>query len=235
MKNFLVLCFLLFSVSAFAGADRIIEAKYITNGAATLTIPTSSAALVPDTRTVNGHALSADVTVTKSDVGLGNVNDAAQVEKADYSAKGVLLGGTGAGTYSALPAGTDDYVLTYDSAEANGLKWAAIPTVAPALSGSVASPTLITAAGGVIFSGSAYTNVYFIEGDGGAIDITADPQISAGNAVGQRLTLISQDAANTVTLEHGTGLDLNGAWVGGANSSIELMWDGSTWIELSRK
>lgn len=28
---------------------------------------------VPDTRTVNGHALSSDVTITKSDIGLGNV------------------------------------------------------------------------------------------------------------------------------------------------------------------
>src|ERR1044072_9258260 len=29
---------------------------------------------VPDTRTVNGHALSGNVTVTKSDVGLGSVD-----------------------------------------------------------------------------------------------------------------------------------------------------------------
>lgn len=32
---------------------------------------------VPDTRTVNGHALSSDVTVTKGDVGLGNVENTA--------------------------------------------------------------------------------------------------------------------------------------------------------------
>lgn len=36
---------------------------------------------VPTTRKVNGHALSADVTVTKSDVGLGNVDNTADANK----------------------------------------------------------------------------------------------------------------------------------------------------------
>lgn len=37
--------------------------------------------LVPNTRTVNGHALSSNVTVTKSDVGLGNVDNTADSAK----------------------------------------------------------------------------------------------------------------------------------------------------------
>ena len=36
---------------------------------------------VPTTRKVNGHALSADVTVTKGDVGLGNVDNTADADK----------------------------------------------------------------------------------------------------------------------------------------------------------
>ncbi|MEJ0012777.1 MAG: hypothetical protein WDM94_09165 [Bauldia sp.] len=40
------------------------------------------AAGVPATRTVNGHALSADVSVTKGDVGLGNVTNDAQLKAA---------------------------------------------------------------------------------------------------------------------------------------------------------
>lgn len=40
-------------------------------------LPTDLAGLVPATRQVNGHALSADVTVTKSDIGLGNVENTA--------------------------------------------------------------------------------------------------------------------------------------------------------------
>ena len=45
-------------------------------GAVTLTAADVSA--VPTTRTVNGHALSANVTVYKSDVGLGNVDNVKQ-------------------------------------------------------------------------------------------------------------------------------------------------------------
>ncbi len=41
----------------------------------------AEATKVPTTRTVNGHALSADVTVTKSDVGLGNADNTSDANK----------------------------------------------------------------------------------------------------------------------------------------------------------
>lgn len=37
--------------------------------------------LVPNTRTVNGHALSSDVTITKGDIGLGNVDNTSDLNK----------------------------------------------------------------------------------------------------------------------------------------------------------
>lgn len=43
----------------------------------------------------------------------------------DYSAKGVILVGTGAGTFTALAVGADGFQLTADSAQASGVKWAA--------------------------------------------------------------------------------------------------------------
>lgn len=51
--------------SANASSDKTIN----------ITVPTTAADIgaVPTTTTVNGHALSSDVTVTKGDVGLGNV------------------------------------------------------------------------------------------------------------------------------------------------------------------
>jgi len=51
------------------------SANATTNKTINITVPTTAADVgaVPTTTTVNGHALSSDVSVTKSDVGLGNV------------------------------------------------------------------------------------------------------------------------------------------------------------------
>lgn len=50
------------------------------------------ASKVPQTRTVNGHALSADVTLTKTDVGLGAVTNDAQLKASQLSTDGTMAG-----------------------------------------------------------------------------------------------------------------------------------------------
>lgn len=129
--------------------------------------------------------------------------------------------------------GTSGHVWTSQDANGTGA-WAAPTEPAPSLSGTRASPTAVVAANGVVFSGNAYHNVYFIEGSGGAVDITANPQISAGNNVGQRLILIGRSDTNTVTLEDGTGLAQNGTVILEADEMIEYVWDGTLWNEISR-
>jgi hypothetical protein len=39
---------------------------------------------------------------------------------------------------------------------------------------------------------------------------------------------------NTVLLEDGTGLTMNGSYLMGAHSQICFMWNGSTWSEMWR-
>ena len=50
----------------------------------------------------------------------------AAVPKSDYTAKGVILVGTGTGTYTAQTVGTDGQYLQADSAQADGVKWATV-------------------------------------------------------------------------------------------------------------
>lgn len=74
---------------------------------------------VNKTTTVNGHALSGDVTVSKSDVGLGNVTNDAQVKRSEMgAANGVAtLDSAGKVPSSQLPSYVDD-VLEYDTKSA---------------------------------------------------------------------------------------------------------------------
>lgn len=84
---------------------------------------------------ISGGGTSGTVTVTNS---MATAIDA----------KGDLIVGTGADTFSKLTAGTNGYLLTADSAEATGLKWAA-----PASGGGM---TLINT-GGTTWSGGSVT------------------------------------------------------------------------------
>jgi len=121
--------------------------------------------------------------------------------------------------------------LTTDGTNAS---WGVVSSV-PSIVASRASPTLITAVGGIGFSSAVYDTYNFIAGNAGAVTVTATPQIAVGANVGQRLTLIGRSASNTVTLADGNGLSLNGPWVGGLDSVLVVFWDGTNWTEVARR
>jgi hypothetical protein len=80
-------------------------------------------------RTVT-HNGSGDYTLTNQFAGAGvytfpNRATDTLIGFADYTAKGVVLVGTGAGTFTPLTVGTDTFVLTADSTQTSGVKWAA--------------------------------------------------------------------------------------------------------------
>lgn len=100
------------------------------------------------------------------------------------------------------------------------------------VTGSRASPTAVVAGTGVV--ASTVNEIKYIQGSGGAVDISANPQISAGTFVGQELTLVGRSDTNTVLLEHGDGLELNGSCTLIAGSMIKLVYDGTMWTEESR-
>ena len=230
MKYLTLTLLLAFSLVASAGPIRILDGQQISNQGAILLLPTTATTLVgtDTTDTLTNKTIDASVN-TITNVTADNVSGTVAIAN----------GGTGATTAQAAAN-----ALLPDQSSANGqyltsdgtnTSWAAIPAVMPMISGTRAAPVAVVAGTGVAFSGSDYTNISFIEGSGGAADITADPQIAAGSVVGQKLTLIGRSNVNTVTLEHGTGLSLNGTAVLQEDSALVLLWDGTNWTEVSRR
>jgi hypothetical protein len=298
---------LLITVSAFASASRTLDAQFITNGSATLTLPSTTDTIVGrnttgtltnksmdgstntftniPTSAIAGSALSGS---NSGDVTLGTANGlslAGQVlslqlatgsvpgalSAADWttfnskltsslangsinigsaggvatpqavsgdatlSNAGVLTIGAKKIQASKLDSGaaTSGYVATADGS--GGVSYAAPVSVAPNIVGSRGTPTSVVAAVGVVFSGTANSNSNFIQGAAGPVTVSATPQITAATNVGQFLRLIGRSGTNTVTLADGNGLSLNGAWVGGLDSVLELFWDGTNWLEVARR
>lgn len=125
------------------------------------------------------------------------------------------------------------------SAHLKGINNALAAGSGPTIFGSRGTPRDIVAGTGITsgashMSTTALTQVIFIQGSGGAVDLTANPQIEAHTVVGARLTLIGRSDTNTVKLDTGTGLELNGSVILGASDIIELMWDGTAYIEIGR-
>lgn len=77
-----------------------------------------------------------------------------------------------------------------------------------------------------------------VSGDGGAVDLTSDPQVAAGEFDGQPLLIVGGDDTNTVKLDDGTGLELVGGTsiTLGKGDSLALRWDldDTTWREVHR-
>lgn len=105
--------------------------------------------------------------------------------------------------------------------------------------GSRGTPRNIVAATGIV-SGSSHMSTtalrqkIYVQGSGGAVTVTANPQIQAGTIDGQDMVICGRSNTNTVTLSNGTGLVLNGSAVLGEDDCISLNWDTSSWVELSR-
>jgi hypothetical protein len=164
------------------------------------------------------------------------------VNEAGFTAKGDLLIGTGSGTNGTLSVGSNTFILTADSTQTTGVKWAAAPSVGPVLNGTSASPQAVTVSGGVSLSGVSYFNVAFVVGSPGAVTVTATPSITACTADGQQLKVIGTDNTKTVTLQDqanlaSSGLSLNGNWIGAKDSVLTLHCDitQGLWVEDSRR
>lgn len=94
---------------------------------------------------------------------------------------------------------------------------------------SPSATVAITAAGGI----TATKPVMHVQGSGGPIDITANPQIAAGTA-GQLLILEGKSDTNTITLDNGNGLLIHGRAILGDDDIIVLYMGSTAWEEITR-
>ena len=120
----------------------------------------------------------------------------------------------------------------------NGTSWISSPVAVPlTVYGSTGSPVNIIAANGfnaAIITSFASSNIVFAQGNGGAVNISAADQIIDGTAVGQEIKIIGRSATNTIQMNDGNNLKLNGIAILGLNDYIQLIWDGTDWIEQGR-
>ncbi len=133
----------------------------------------------------------------------------------------------GIGTDDWYPVQIDPVTGALQTNSSGGGGGAIVPT------GTTAAPILISAAGGITPT-NVQREMIFIAGNGAAITVTKNPQIAVGTAVGQELILEGCHNTNTVTINNGTGLILNGTCVLKSGSIIYLIWNGSAWAEVSR-
>lgn len=224
MKMKFILLLSLLPTLTWGAATRTLDGQFITNGSGTLTLPSSTDTLV-------GRA----TTDTLSNKSISGASNTISNLSAASIASGVL-GHANGGTDVSSP-GTSGNVLT-----SNGTNWvsSAPSSFSPSLNGSTGSPQSVSAGSGISLSSIGYVNIAFIVGNGGAVTVTATPSITAGTAVGQVLYVLGTSNTNTVTLQDeaglaGSTLQLNGAWVGGQYSVLQLLWNGSAWNEVSRR
>jgi hypothetical protein len=127
-----------------------------------------------------------------------------------WDAKGDLAGGTGANTAAKLAIGTNDHVLTADSSEATGMKWA------EASGGGAGLAWELISANDTAVSGEGF----LINASSGNVTLTLPASPSEGDTVGV-CDVYDKATTNTITVGR------NGSNIEGSASDLVIDIDGS--------
>jgi hypothetical protein len=127
------------------------------------------------------------------------------IQPTTFTAKGQLLSASGSGTTSVVNVGTNDFVLTADSTQTAGLKWAAAPATSLNLTLNAQTGTAYTLVSGdvnklVRLSNSSAVTVTVPNGV-----FTSGQQIHL-QSIGTGLTTVASDGTTTITSTPGLTL-----------------------------
>lgn len=102
------------------------------------------------------------------------------------------------------------------------------------VTGTFTSPIEISASGITAIQG--VSEDIYVDTASGEVNVTANPQISAGTVDGQTLRITGTSNDNYILLEDGNGLSIQGSWSSYLNNVLSLRWDStqSVWTEVTR-
>lgn len=165
----------------------------------------SDVGAVPTTRTVNGHALSANVTVTKSDVGLGNVENKSSATIRSEITKDNVTTALG---YTPLAPGAQ-----HISNKSSGTYYYKLGTMVADNSGNYGNITISGRLGGWEQSNSANFDIMMLNRSSARDGNTITATVSASGMVADALTkcdIVVYRQSDTSAIVY---LKLNGYWL----------------------
>ena len=158
---------------------------------------------------LNGIEASADVTDAT------NVDAAGAVMNSDLATKGQILVGDGSGDPTALSVGTNDYVLTADSNEATGVKWAAASGGGGASMDSNSNFVVGTNAGNSL-SGDESNNIFIGDEAGENVNQSSTTgNIFIGYQAGKEADYWGNTFIGNQAAKNTTGVSFNNVVIGG--------------------